>query len=60
MTKVSPLQRFFSVADVADALGVSTRSVHRWIDTGVLLAHRFGRALRIAESDLNRFLADHR
>jgi excisionase family DNA binding protein len=40
------------VAHVADSLAVSPRSVRRWIATGELLAHRFGRQVRISESEL--------
>ncbi len=50
---------FFSVSDVAEHLGVSTRTVRRWIEDGQLIAHHFGRAVRIAEEDLRAFLAAH-
>jgi excisionase family DNA binding protein len=52
--------RFFTVAEIAERLRVSTRTVRRWIETFELVSHRFGRAVRIAESDLNAFLAIHR
>jgi excisionase family DNA binding protein len=52
--------RFFTVAEVAERLHVSTRTVRRWIENFELVTHRFGRAVRIAESDLNAFLAIHR
>jgi excisionase family DNA binding protein len=39
---------------------VSVRTVRRWIKRGDLVAHRFGTAVRIAESDLKAFLAQHR
>jgi excisionase family DNA binding protein len=51
---------FFTVSDVAEHLGVSTRTVRRWIDGRRLIAHHFGRAVRIAEEDLRAFLAAHR
>ena len=38
--------RFFTVAQVAELLAVSTRSVRRWIAAGELLAHKFGRRVR--------------
>ena len=34
----------------------STRSVRRWIAAGELLAHRFGRQVRISEVDLRAFM----
>ncbi len=48
--------RMLKVGDVARRLCVSERSVFRWIKTGGLRAHRFGRALRISEEDLDVFL----
>jgi excisionase family DNA binding protein len=53
--------RFFTIDEVADCLNVSPRTVRRWIKSGDLPVHRFGRAVvRIAEHDLRAFLAQHR
>ena len=52
--------RFFTVASVAEFVGVSTRTVRRWITRNELVAHHFGAAVRIAESDLKSFIARHR
>jgi excisionase family DNA binding protein len=52
--------RFFSIADVAEWLGVSGRTVRRWIKSGVLVAHRIRGVVRIAEHDLRKFLDAHR
>jgi excisionase family DNA binding protein len=52
--------RFFSVAAVAAFLGVSVRTVRRWIKRGDLVAHHFGAAVRIAERDLNAFIVRRR
>jgi excisionase family DNA binding protein len=52
--------RFFTISQVARLVDVSVRSVRRWIDNGELKAHRFGRSVRIAESDLNDFINRHR
>ena len=51
---------FFPIAEVAERLDVSTRTVRRWIESRELVAHRFGGVVRIAESDLRSFLAAHR
>lgn len=51
---------FCTIKTVAERLGVSTRTVRRWIERGELVAHRFGSAVRIAECDLLAFLAVHR
>lgn len=52
--------KFFMIADVAERLDVVTRTVSRWIRSGELVAHRFGRSVRIAEVDLRAFFAAHR
>jgi excisionase family DNA binding protein len=59
MTERPRPKTFYTVDDVADSLSVSPRSVHRWIDSKELIAHRFGRAVRVAESDLVAFLDAH-
>ena len=51
-----PMTRFYTVAQVADLLAVSTRSVRRWIAGGRSLAHKFGRQVRISEIDLRAFV----
>ena len=52
--------RFYSISEVAEMVGVVTRTVRRWIEDRLLVAHRIGRVLRIAETDLQTFLAAHR
>jgi excisionase family DNA binding protein len=54
------IPKFFTITQVAELLGVCTRTVRRWIDTGRLVAHRFGGAVRIADQDLRAFLSQHR
>ena len=44
------------VPTVAEHLEVSQRHVRRLIDGGQLPVHRIGRAVRVAEDDLIRFL----
>ncbi len=51
--------RFYTIASVAELLAVSTRTVRRWIERGHLVAHRFGTAVRIADSDLTAFVTRH-
>ena len=55
-----PAPRLLSVAAVADRLDVSTKTVRRWIAAGELRIHRLGRSVRIGETDLQKFLEDHR
>ena len=49
-------KQFLTVEQTAEVLQVSDRTVRRWIDDGDLVAHRFGRQLRIAPADLNSFI----
>ena len=52
-----PGTNFYTIGDVAESLGVSTRTVRRWIASGALPVHRLGRLTRISGSDLAAFLA---
>jgi excisionase family DNA binding protein len=52
--------KFYTVDQVADALGVSARSVHRWIKQKKLVAHHFGASVRIADADFVAFVAQQR
>jgi excisionase family DNA binding protein len=57
---VSSLQgraRYLTAAEVAAAMRVSTMTVYRLIKAGSLPAVRVGRSYRVAEDDLDRFLA---
>jgi excisionase family DNA binding protein len=52
--------RFFTIPDVAESSQVSARTVRRWIESGELIAYRFGRSVRIADEDLRGFQAQRR
>ncbi len=56
----SPLPAFHSVTETAKLLKVCPRTVRRWIEIGDLTVHRFGRAIRITDSDLVTFIRQHR
>ncbi len=49
------LEHFLTVAQVAERLQVSERSVRRWIAADVLPVRRFGRCVRVDPDDLNTF-----
>jgi excisionase family DNA binding protein len=51
---------FYTIGQVAEALGISTRTVRRWIVNDALAVHRFDGVVRIADRDLLGFLAVHR
>jgi excisionase family DNA binding protein len=55
-----PLPSFYTIGQVAEALGVSTRTIRRWIAKGALAVHRLDGVVRIADRDLFAFLAVHR
>jgi excisionase family DNA binding protein len=54
------MARFYTVLQVADLLEVSPRTVRRWIADGDLSTHRFGRQVRISETDLRTFIGGAR
>jgi excisionase family DNA binding protein len=47
------------VAETAQLLGLSEKTVRRLIASGALVAHRVGRSVRISDADLRVFL-NHR
>jgi excisionase family DNA binding protein len=47
--------RYLSVSNVAVELGVSVKTVRRWIERQELHVYRLGRQLRISEEDLLAF-----
>jgi excisionase family DNA binding protein len=52
--------RLLTVPESANALNMSERTVWRWIEAGELETYRLGRAVRVAEDELVRFLASRR
>lgn len=53
-------RNFLTPREVSDLLRVSTQTVRRWIKEGKLPAYKVGRAWRIEETDLNRWLNGQR
>jgi len=49
--------RFLTVAEVADIMRVSTMTVYRLIKAVELRAVRVGKSYRLAEDDVDRYLA---
>jgi excisionase family DNA binding protein len=61
MSNTDIQRRLLTVDDVAELLGVSRRTVYRWITEGVLPAFRLGRKgspVRIDAAELERWLED--
>ena len=55
MTAPSTRPKLHDIPAVAGILGVSRKTVRRWIEQGALVTHRFGRQMRISEGDLAAF-----
>jgi excisionase family DNA binding protein len=58
--RAAPSAKFYTIAQIAERLEVSTRTVRRWIDRGILIRHRMDGLVRISEADFQAFLAAHR
>jgi excisionase family DNA binding protein len=54
--KQEPLERFYSVQELAEMLRVHERTIYRWIAGGRLRAYRAGAKWRVSEIDLKAFL----
>ena len=50
--------RFYTVAEVARVLRVSSMTVYRLINSGQLPAVRVGKSYRLREEDVNRYLSE--
>jgi excisionase family DNA binding protein len=48
--------RWLSTREASDRLGVTLRSLYRFIDEGHLVAYKFGRVIRVQEADVDRFI----
>ena len=54
------LMKFYAIEEIAECFGSSTRTVRRWIERKLLIAHRIDGLVRISEADFLAFLAAHR
>jgi len=45
-----------STKEAAEHLGVTLRSLYRFIDEGQLPAYKFGRVIRLKEEDVDRYI----
>jgi excisionase family DNA binding protein len=53
---VAEQARWLSTKDASARLGVTLRTLYRFIDDGDLVAYKFGRVIRLREEDLERFV----
>lgn len=47
---------WMSTKEAAEHLGVTLRSLYRFIDEGSLAAYKFGRVIRLKTEDVDRFI----
>jgi excisionase family DNA binding protein len=52
--------RWLSSKEASDFLGVNLRTLYRFIDEGQLVAYKFGRVIRVKESDVTAFVESAR
>ena len=50
-----PIQ-WLSTAEAANRLGITPRTLYRFIDEGQLAAYRFGRVIRLKTTDVDAFI----
>jgi excisionase family DNA binding protein len=48
--------RWLSTKEASEVLGVTLRSLYRFIDEGDLVAYKFGRVIRIQQTDVEQFI----
>lgn len=48
--------RWLSTADAASRLGITPRTLYRFIDEGQLPAYRFGRVIRLKADEVDAFI----
>ncbi len=51
---------WLSTREASERLGVTLRSLYRFIDEGHLVAYKFGRVIRLQAADVDRFIAASR
>jgi excisionase family DNA binding protein len=47
---------WLSTKEASSRLGVTLRSLYRFVDEGELVAYRFGRVIRLKEEDVDRYI----
>jgi excisionase family DNA binding protein len=56
----SPDIRWLSTNDAASRLGVSLRTLYKFIDEGQLPAYKFGRVIRLQQDEVDSFITSAR
>ena len=53
---MTPEIEWLSTAEAARRLGITPRTLYRFIDNGEVPAYRFGRVIRLKESEVDAFI----
>jgi excisionase family DNA binding protein len=53
---VSEQITWMSTKEAAEHIGITLRSLYRFIDEGALAAYKFGRVIRLKAADVDRFI----
>jgi excisionase family DNA binding protein len=56
MAAVTDQIHWLSTKEASERLGITLRSLYRFIDEGDLVAYKFGRVIRIQEEDVVHFI----
>lgn len=60
LSRVSESIRWMSTKEASERLGVTLRTLYRFVDEGQLAAYKFGRVIRLKESDVDSFITASR
>lgn len=53
-------ERMLTLKEVSEQLNVSRRTIERYIAKGLLVAVKYDKAIRVAQSEIDRFKMDRR
>jgi excisionase family DNA binding protein len=57
---MAPEIKWLGTQEAARMLGVTPRTLYRFIDEGSLAAYKFGRVIRLKEADVSNFIESAR
>jgi excisionase family DNA binding protein len=60
MSTTAPEITWLSTAEAAARLGITPRTLYRFIDEGQLPAYRFGRVIRLQQTEVDEFIVRSR
>ena len=53
---MNPLEKWLSVEEIADHLGISKETVYRWLEKGAIPAHRIGKLWKFRPSEVDQWV----